>query len=127
MLFRSLKYDLGAKIRAAYQKGEKDALFALLKRLSHTISATRKFLNEMRNYWQIENKPFGVDVQEYRLGGLIERLSSCRARLLKYLAGEIRRIDELEETPLKDMFSGRVNKERFHYNSFLLTASVNKF
>lgn len=122
-----LKYDLGIKIRAAYQKGEKDALFALVKRLSRTISATRKFLNEMRNYWQTENKPFGADVQEYRLGGLIERLSSCRTRLLKYLAGEICKIDELEETPLKDMFSGRVNKERFHYNSFLLTASVNKF
>ena len=46
--------------------------------------------------WFAENKTGGFDVQDIRIGGLLQRLSSCRRRLLAYAAGEISAIEELE-------------------------------
>ena len=47
--------------------------------------------------WHKENKPQGWEVQDARLGGLMQRLATCRKRLQVYLAGELDKIDELEE------------------------------
>ena len=46
-----------------------------------------------------ENKPFGFEIQEGRLGGLLLRLKSCRERFENWLkTGE--EIPELAETAL---------------------------
>ena len=52
-----------------------------------------------------ENKPHGFDVQDIRLGGLMQRLKTCRARLERYCTGELDRLEELEEEQL-DFFDG---------------------
>ena len=57
----------------------------------------KAFFDSFRELWFKENKPFGFEVQEARLGGLMLRVSSCRERLEAYLAGKIDRIEELEE------------------------------
>ena len=46
--------------------------------------------------WEKENKPFGWEIQDVRIGGLIRRIKTCGERIEKYLAGEITTIEELD-------------------------------
>ena len=55
------------------------------------------FLDDFKSQWYKENKPFGFEKHEMRLGGLIQRTRSCRQRLEAYIKGEINRIEEIEE------------------------------
>ena len=47
-----------------------------------------------------ENKPFGFEVQDIRIGGLIQRLKTAEKRIGEYINGESDCIPELEETRL---------------------------
>ena len=46
--------------------------------------------------WDIENKPFGFDVIDGRLGFLANRLETAYLKLNQYLAGKVKSIPELE-------------------------------
>ena len=50
--------------------------------------------------WHRENKSFGWEVFDVRLGGLKQRLKTCRATLESYANGEQETIEELEEEVL---------------------------
>jgi hypothetical protein len=52
--------------------------------------------------WNRENRPTGFDVQEIRLGGLWQRVDSCRRRLLDYVNGKVSEIPELAVTLLPE-------------------------
>ena len=43
-----------------------------------------------------ENKVFGLDTVDIRMGGLLQRFKRAESRIEAYLAGQIDRIDELE-------------------------------
>ena len=60
-----------------------------------------------------ENKPFGWEIQDARLGGLMQRLKTCHNRLIAYLRGDLERIEELEEEILP--WSG---SEYIHRNNY---------
>lgn len=99
----SLKSRLGIELREAYKAGDKATLTAICEeKLPAAEKAVRKFLNLYREVWMLEKKPHGFDVQELRIGGVITRLESATLRLRDYLDGKIDRIDELEETLLRD-------------------------
>lgn len=87
----------------------------------------RAFIKVFRKQWLAENKPYGFDVQEYRLGGLLERIDGCRERLLDYTSGKIAEIPELTDELFANIFLGKRGEGRFAYNSYNLTASVNYF
>ena len=93
----SIKYELGVKTRAAYQNGDKEELLRLANEdyyeLEKRIAAFHKAYEKQ---WFEENKANGFDVQDLRLGGLLQRTKSCRKRLLDYASGKISRIEELE-------------------------------
>lgn len=75
-----------------------------------------------------ELKPYGFEIQEYRLGGVIARIKGCKERVLQYVNGEVDKIPELEETLYPDAWLGRNDLTgRQCYNSFQLIASVNAF
>ncbi|MBP3592355.1 MAG: beta-N-acetylhexosaminidase [Clostridia bacterium] len=92
------KYELGCKTREAYKAGNKEELLRLAKE-DYTLlyKQLREFLPAFRKQWYAENKTYGFDCQEIRVGGVIARVESCKARLLDYCAGKIDRIEELEE------------------------------
>ena len=72
----------------------------------------------------IENKAFGLEVQEQRFGGMMYRMETCENRLRDYLDGKIARIEELDaENP--DRWEGFAG-EGVTYNSWkqIVTASV---
>lgn len=95
----SHKAELGKKTRAAYQARDKGALNALLDEYDLSIEALDSFIAAYREAWLLENKPYGLEVHETRLGGLRQRLMSCYERLEQYLEDGIE-IPELDEKPL---------------------------
>ena len=93
----AIKNDLGIRTRKAYKSGGKEALQALLEDYNKTENALKVFYEDFRLQWYKENKPFGFEVHDARIGGLILRTQGCRRRLEAYIAGEIDCIEELEE------------------------------
>ena len=91
-----IKADLGQRTRRAYESGDREEMKKVIASYREIEKKLPLFIRAHREAWFAENKPFGFDVQEIRLGGLLLRTKSCRERLEKYLAdGE--KIPELEE------------------------------
>jgi len=99
----SVKYDLGYKLRKAYQAKDKETLLTLVGEIAKVERKFDKFYLSFRTLWYTENKPHGFDIMDYRFGGIKMRLRSCKKRLEEYLKGAIIDIPELEEE-LLDMF-----------------------
>lgn len=93
----SLKSRLGVDTRAAYQKKDRKELSSLLGRYMATEEKIGELSEAFRRQWRKENKPFGFEIQELRLGGLLQRTISCRRRIEEYLRGEVEEIEELKE------------------------------
>ena len=99
----AIRYELGIITREAYKNGDKEKLLSLSKNeYPSLVSKIRAFLKSLREQWMRENNPFGFELQEARIGGLIERISSCGRRLRDYAMGKIKSIPELdtEQIPL---------------------------
>lgn len=120
------KSDFSYRLRAAYQAGDRAALRALADRVPAMVEALDCFLVSHRRQWNIENKPFGFEVQEQRLGGLRQRLLSCALRVDEYLAGAANEIPELAEEvlPFKDPKPGETYLVHGNW-SRMVTASIN--
>ncbi|MBQ8726088.1 MAG: beta-N-acetylhexosaminidase [Clostridia bacterium] len=93
----SIKYDLGVRVRKAYKDGDRQEMQAVSKDLSKIEKLVKAFYKSFNELWHKENKPHGFEVQDIRLGGLIQRLKSCKQRLDAYLKGEISRLEDLED------------------------------
>ena len=94
----TVKFELGYKTRAAYKAGDREELRRLAENdYKEAEKLIRAYLNTLEEQWFYENKPCGFDVQDIRLGAIIQRTVSCRKRLLNYVNGKIDSIPELEE------------------------------
>ncbi len=91
-----IKATLGIRTRKAYKKKKKDELIAIADDYYECVSRLKDFYECFRALWHKENKGFGFEIQDVRLGGLIWRLKSCRERILAYAAGNMPQIEELE-------------------------------
>ncbi len=97
----SVKSELGVQTRRLYVSDNRTELRSLAEQeYSITIERLKVFHAAYQKFWLEENKPHGFDIQDIRLGGLIQRIDSCRQRLLAYCDGTTDRIPELEEEPL---------------------------
>ena len=123
-----LKADMGVRITNLYRAGDKEGIIKLiegdLKRLKFRLS---EFIAAFRSQWMRENRPQGFEVQEYRLGGLCERINSCSARLKDYcLRGTP--IPELEEQRLDFMGRESFSKDKdILYNNYAKTSTPSVF
>ena len=92
------KYELGTKTRAAYKAGDKEELLRLANEdYTAAYKAIGAFAKSFERQWNLDNKTYGFEVHDIRLGGLMKRVDSCRRRLIDYANGRIDRIAELEE------------------------------
>jgi hypothetical protein len=92
------KFDLGARTRAYYEAEDKDGLRTLANEDYVAVSEKcEAFYEAFRDQWETVNKPYGFELQDSRLGGLLLRLKACRRRLLAYCDGKICEIPELSE------------------------------
>lgn len=121
----AVKYDLGYLTREAYEKGDKNALAALLPDYEKTLENLEKYASAFEKLWMKENKPHGFDVQDIRLGGIIRRTKSCTRRLRAYLNGELEKIEELEEATVDFTTGGEPQKNGAHCNSYGTIATAN--
>ena len=90
---------MGVKLREAY-KAKDDAKLKEFKDviLPELLNKIDKFYRSFRARWYKDNKPFGFDVQDIRIGGLIQRVKNAIVTLDEYLSGQKQTIPELEET-----------------------------
>ncbi len=101
----AIKANMGIRIRKAYKENNKEELKVIIKDLKTVSKLLKKFFVAFRNQWMKENKPYGFDVQNARLGGLMQRVEHCTETLQDYVDGKLDRILELEEEIL-DIFCG---------------------
>ena len=94
----SIKYELGLRTRKAYEAGDKETLASLAQNEYVEVKKRiRIFARAFEKQWFVDNKPHGFDIQDHRIGALLQRTDSCRRRILDYTSGKIERIEELEE------------------------------
>lgn len=93
----AVKYDLGVRTRTAYRAKDMEELKCIADDYTLAIERVEEFFQVFRTLWFKENKPHGFDVTEIRFGALLMRLRGARERILSFIAGEIDKIDELDE------------------------------
>jgi hypothetical protein len=102
-----IKFALGKRTRALYEKGDKEGLRSLAENeYTALIPLLERFYRAYRKQWYTVNKSYGFEVQDIRIGGLIRRIENCKEILLSFVNGEIPKIEELEEKllPYKDTY-----------------------
>ena len=122
-----LKYELGVKTRASYQGGNKCELEQLANNEYRVLQKRVKaFHRSFSLQWNKDNKSYGFEVQDARLGGLIMRLEACRKQILDYVRGKIEKIEELECEILPLPFSKAPKGEPIDYGAYgrIVTANV---
>lgn len=107
----SVKYDLGARLRKSYKDGDKKTFGIAAAELLIVAEKLEKFYDSFSFGWYKENKPFGFEVQDARIGGLIKRTHALYKRARDYLDGKIENLPELEEE-LLDFYGNGKNFER---------------
>ena len=121
----ALKCALGKRLREAYKVGDRAELSRLAERIKKTVKKAEEFYRVFRARWLKENKPFGVEVQDIRIGGLINRLKRCCEALIEYLEGG-REIEELNEDILEYYEDGKCGKRSLLINDWKANVSVNR-
>jgi hexosaminidase len=81
----ALKADLGLRLRAAYQNGNREQLEFLLKDIKLLLKKIDLFDRAFSRQWEQENKPEGYDIQDIRLGAVKERLKKSAEKVRHYL------------------------------------------
>ena len=122
-----IKYELGVKTRAAYKNNDKHELEKLANDEYLELQRRIKdFHRVLRIQWSKDNKGYGFEVQDARLGGLIMRLDTCRKQILDYVKGKIEKIEELECEILPLPFSNASRGEPIDYGAYgrIVTANV---
>lgn len=111
-----IKFELSIETKKAYFAKDlvmlnhiaNDVYPLLLKRVE-------KFYNEFRTMWLKERKPFGFEIQDIRIGGVIQRIKYCRFRLNEFINNKIEKIEELEEKILEPF---GMDKDDIGYNFY---------
>ena len=118
----SQKALLGIRTRELYKAGDKEGLRAIAEEYVQVKEKMEVFYRAYQEVWHADNKPFGFEIQEIRLGGTLLRMQSCRERLLAYVDGTLPTIPELDEERLP--FNGqawgqRIECQDFNYSSIV--------
>lgn len=96
----AVKADMGIELKSAYDLGNINAIKAILQQLDLALQNMFLMKDEYRKLWLRDFKPFGFEVMDIRLGGVIARLEYAKARLQDYIEGKVDRLPELEENRL---------------------------
>lgn len=92
-----IKAELGVRTRKAYRADNKAELTGLLNKYTVLSERLEAFYKLFKELWMRENKPFGWEIQDARLGGVMLRIRSCKERLEEYISGKIPAVEELDE------------------------------
>lgn len=97
----ALKCDMGIRLKKAYDQKDTEVLKKIaFEECPELLKRIETFQQAFRKQWYHENKPFGFDVQDLRIGGLKERIHAVTWSVERYLDGSINRIEELDQERL---------------------------
>lgn len=116
--YLAVKANFGNTLRTLYKNHDKQGLKAFItKILPLAIKKLDAFVITLRNSWMKENKIFGFDVLELRLGGQRQRLTEIKFLIKDYLDGSRKTLPELEENPLSFSYDFETGRDisRMHY------------
>lgn len=91
-----IKATISKKVRAAYQLKDNEKLTTLLCDFDELENRLSAFHEAFYIMWHKENKTFGWEIQDARLGGVIQRVKTCKRRISDYLSGRLESLEELE-------------------------------
>ena len=74
---------------AAVRTRDREAARALLDVANANVAALTDLADRWRSAWMAENKPFGFEVVDARVGGVIARFHSAKARMQAFADGEL--------------------------------------
>ena len=104
------KYELTVRTRNAYLAKDNAKLKEIVdKDYKKIIKLLDEYYEAFRYQWYKENKPQGFEVQDYRIGGLKQRLVNGQRIIKEYLVGERDKIEELEEEVLSVVCNDEMN------------------
>ncbi|MDH6371907.1 hexosaminidase [Paenibacillus sp. PastF-3] len=105
-----IKSEIGISIRDAYHRGNVEELAHFSKvTLPKLSDLAGRFMDDYRVQWELENKVFGLDVFDLRMGGMLQRIRTAIHRINSYAEGKVEQIAELEEELLT--FDGLVDDD----------------
>ena len=116
-----IKATISQKIRQYYEKNDKEGMEELLKVFNELEIRVSIFHEKFYCLWHKENKAFGWEIHDARLGGLLQRIKTCKRRINNYLEGSLERIEELETELLA------IEKDRLYcnlYSKLISTSSI---
>ncbi len=122
-----IKSRVGTEAQEAYLAGDKKGLEKIARvTLPELLVRLDAFHRALEAQWTAENKVFGYEVLDIRVGGIKARVHTAVSRLERYLAGTLERLEELEEERL--YFDCRTDDEEnkvMCYNLWMPVASAN--
>ena len=99
----SNKAELGIKLKTAYDNGDKAELSRYANEvIPELVRDIRAFARLHAKRWRIDNKDFGFETQDMRLGGLMLRLEHIAEMINEYVDGECSELRELMEERLPE-------------------------
>ena len=108
LLVRKATY--GKRLYEAYQNKDRQRLLALREELPVLKMGFEEFHARFRKQWMTENKGFGFEVMDVRIGSQISRIDTIDWVLGEYLEDRMDKIYELEEERL-EYFCGQLQGE----------------
>lgn len=97
----TLKCDMGVRLKKAYNEKDQNTIGKIAhNELPELTTCVREFHKSLRDAWLKENKVFGMDVEDLRIGGLLARIDAAILTLNDYLSGRISKVEELEQKRL---------------------------
>lgn len=91
------KATIGLRLRKTYKEGKKELFIPFLSELKLLEKKLKKFLEAYRYQWYKENKPFGFEIIDGRIGFLTNRIKTAYLTISDYIEGKIDTIQEFEE------------------------------
>ena len=94
------KAGIGTRLTKAYLSGNHTILAEISAEIANILSDVKKLHELAANVWYKDNKAFGFELLDHRLGGLEARIMRSKIRIENYLSGQNGSIEELDEERL---------------------------
>ena len=102
----------GMCIKSAYDRSDRAALKDISQNVIPGIICNLTDMKSSREkIWMNDAKPFGYEILDIKIGGVITRLKSTGYRIDNYLNGNVLRLEELEEERLPYFTKGMDKRE----------------
>ena len=105
-----IKCNLGIAITKAYREQKREELEKQLGILLNLKEEVHNLKELAMQVWYKNNKPFGFDSLDLKLGGVVARIDTAIKRISMYVDHKIDKIEELEEERL--MYKGQDVSEK---------------